>query len=43
VEPNTLQDVLDLEPLYPTIAQGIPAALDDSISFHWRHSLVDKH
>jgi len=43
VEPNTLQDVLDLKPLYPTIAQGIPAALDDSISFHWRHSLVDKH
>jgi nucleoside-diphosphate-sugar epimerase len=43
VEPNTLQDVFGLEPMYPTIAQGIPAALDDCISFHWRHSLVDKH
>ena len=43
VEANTLQDVLDLEPMYPTIAQGIPAALDECISFHWRHSLVDKH
>jgi len=43
VEPNTLMKVLDLDPIYPTIAEGIPAALDDSISFHWRHSLVDKH
>jgi hypothetical protein len=42
VEPNTLQNVLDLEPMYPTVEQGIPAALDDCISFHWRPSLVDK-
>jgi nucleoside-diphosphate-sugar epimerase len=43
VEPNTMKDVLDLEPMYPTIEEGIPAALDDFISFYWRHSLVDKH
>jgi nucleoside-diphosphate-sugar epimerase len=43
VEPNTLKSVLDLELTYPTIEEGIPAALDDCISFHWRHPLVDKH
>lgn len=43
VEPNTFQNVLDLELMYPTIEEGIPAALDDCISFHWRHSLVDRH
>jgi nucleoside-diphosphate-sugar epimerase len=42
VEPNTFQNVLGLELTYPTIEEGIPAALDDCISFHWRHSLVDK-
>jgi nucleoside-diphosphate-sugar epimerase len=42
VEKNTLQNVLNLEPMYPTIAQGIPAVLDDCISFHWRHSLEDR-
>ena len=42
VEANTFQNVLDLVPRYPTIAQGIPAALDDYISFHWRPSLEDK-
>jgi nucleoside-diphosphate-sugar epimerase len=43
VEPNTFQNVLGLELTYPTIEEGIPAALDDCISFHWSHSLVDKH
>lgn len=43
VEPNTFQDVLGLKLMYPTVEEGIPAALDDLISFHWRHSLVDKH
>jgi nucleoside-diphosphate-sugar epimerase len=43
VEPNTFQNVLGLELMYPTIEEGIPAALDDCISYHWRHSLVDKH
>lgn len=43
VEANTFKNVLDLELMYPTIQEGIPAALDDFISFYWRHSLVDKH
>jgi nucleoside-diphosphate-sugar epimerase len=43
VEPNTFLNVVGLEPTYPSVDQGIPAALDDSISFYWRHSLVDKH
>ena len=43
VEPNTFQNVLGLELMYPTIEDGIPAALDDCISYHWRHPLVDKH
>jgi nucleoside-diphosphate-sugar epimerase len=42
VEKNTLQSILNLEPIYPTIEQGIPAAIDDCISFHWRHSLEDR-
>jgi nucleoside-diphosphate-sugar epimerase len=41
VEPYTLRDLLGIEPLYPTIEDGIPAALDDNLSFYWRHSLVD--
>ena len=41
VEPNTLKDVLGIEPMYPTIEQGIPAALDDCISYYWHHSLED--
>ena len=43
VESNTLQKVLGLEPIYPSIEQGIPAALDDCISFYWSHSLMDRH
>ena len=43
VEPYTIQHVLGLEPIYPSIEQGIPAALDDCISFHWHPSLKDKH
>ncbi|UCF01910.1 MAG: NAD-dependent epimerase/dehydratase family protein [Deltaproteobacteria bacterium] len=43
VEPNTFQNVLGLELMYPAMEDGIPAALDDCISFHWRHSLMDKH
>ena len=43
VESNTFQNVLGLELRYPTIEEGIPAALDDCISYHWRHPLVDRH
>jgi nucleoside-diphosphate-sugar epimerase len=43
VEAHTLKHVLGLEPMHPTIEKGIPSALDDCISFHWRHSLMDRH
>ena len=33
---------LGLEPLYATIHQGIPAALDDSLAFRWQHPLTDR-
>jgi nucleoside-diphosphate-sugar epimerase len=41
VEPETLPKRLGLEPLYPTIQEGIPAVLDESIAFCWRHSMKD--
>lgn len=41
VEPGTLEQILGIEPLYPTIQEGIPAVLDESISFCWRHSMKD--
>ena len=41
VEPNTFQEIVGMELMYPTIEQGIPAALDDCISHYWVHSLED--
>lgn len=41
VESNTLPSVLDLEPRYSTIADGIPEVLDDCIAFTWRPSNLD--
>jgi nucleoside-diphosphate-sugar epimerase len=42
VEQDTLRDVLAMDPEYPTVESGIPAALDDCIAFPWFHSLVDR-
>jgi nucleoside-diphosphate-sugar epimerase len=41
VESNTLTNVLDLEPEYSTISEGIPEVLDDCIAFTWRPSNLD--
>jgi len=41
VETGTLSKLLAIEPLYPTIHDGIPAVLDESIAFCWRHSMKD--
>lgn len=41
VETNTLSKLLGLDPLYPTLHDGIPAVLGESISFRWRHSMKD--
>jgi dihydroflavonol-4-reductase len=41
VEPDTLPRVIGITPLYPTLLEGIPAVLDESIAFCWRHSMKD--
>ena len=42
VIPETLNPAIGLEPKYPTIHDGIPAVLDDSISFYWLPSNLDR-
>lgn len=42
IKPGVLWDELGLAPRYATIAEGIPAALDDSLAFRWRHPLSDR-
>ncbi len=42
VKPRLLWSELGLEPEYPTIYQGIPAALDECIAFRWTHPIRDK-
>ena len=39
---NTLADVLNIDPKYPTIAEGIPAVLDGSLCFTWCPSNLDR-
>ncbi len=42
VEPGLLWRDIGLQLKYPTIHQGIPAALDECIAFRWQHPLADK-
>ena len=42
VKPRLLWNELELEPDYPTIHQGIPAALDECIAFRWVHPVLDR-
>ena len=42
VEPGTIKTSIGLEPRFPDIHQGIPAVLDDSISFYWLPSNLDR-
>jgi nucleoside-diphosphate-sugar epimerase len=42
VTPRLLWEELDLEPEFPTIYQGIPAALDECIAFRWIHPILDR-
>jgi nucleoside-diphosphate-sugar epimerase len=42
VKPRLLWDELGLEPLHPTIREGIPAVLDDCIAFRWVHPVLDR-
>jgi nucleoside-diphosphate-sugar epimerase len=41
VEPDCLWPKLGIEPLLPTIATGIPAALDECVAFRWIHPFDD--
>jgi nucleoside-diphosphate-sugar epimerase len=42
VKPRLLWNELELEPEFPTIYQGIPAALDECIAFRWVHPIRDR-
>jgi nucleoside-diphosphate-sugar epimerase len=42
VMPGTLSQTIGLNPRFPTIHDGIPAVLDDSISFYWLPSNLDR-
>jgi nucleoside-diphosphate-sugar epimerase len=41
VQPDCLWSELGLEPLLPTIATGIPAALDECVAYRWVHPVED--
>lgn len=42
VVPGTIRQAIGVEPKFPTIHQGIPDVLDDSISFYWLPSNLDR-
>ena len=42
VMPGTMNQTIGLEPKFPTIHDGIPDVLDDSISFYWLPSNLDR-
>jgi nucleoside-diphosphate-sugar epimerase len=42
IEPDVLWPELGLEPEYPTIEEGIPAALDECVAYRWLHPYDDK-
>ena len=42
VETSSLWSALGLAPHHPTVRDGIPAVLDGSVAFRWRHPLFDR-
>ena len=42
VVPGTINQTFGLAPTFPTIHEGIPNVLDDSISFYWLPSTLDR-
>jgi dihydroflavonol-4-reductase len=42
VDATRLWSDLGLRPRYPSIAEGIPAVLDDYVRFRWRHPVMDR-
>jgi nucleoside-diphosphate-sugar epimerase len=43
VAKGVLWDELAVSPHFPTIYQGIPAALDESVAFRWIHPVADRN
>ncbi len=41
VQPRLVWDEVGADPLYPSIYEGIPAALDGYVHYRWRHPLLD--
>ena len=41
VRPGLLWEELGIKPEYPTIREGIPAVLDESVVYRWLHPLAD--
>lgn len=41
VEPGLLWSELGIEPWFPSVRRGLPAALDEFVSFRWRHPVYD--
>lgn len=41
VRPGLVWDDLDAAPMYPSIYEGIPAVLDGSVQYRWRHPMLD--
>ncbi len=42
VEPGLIWNDLDIEPLYPSVREGIPAVLDGYVRYRWRHPINDR-
>jgi len=42
VEPGLVWKDLGIAPRYPTVNEGIPAALDECVAFRWRHPVFDR-
>jgi len=42
VEPGLVWNDLGIAPRYPTVYEGIPAALDECVAFRWRHPVFDR-
>lgn len=42
VKPEVLWEDLKLAPVYPTVQEGIPAALDECVAFRWLHPIDDR-
>ncbi len=42
VVPGTLRRLFGIDPLYPSVRQGIPAVVEEAVAYCWLHSMKDK-